>query len=198
MPLPDLMALVHARDAAEAKVAAIGAVNPRAGGPINWLAQQVEEADRARARLARARAGGVQSQCHGLHPGDAGSAGGNAAELRRGQSGFTEIQRLREEDAKRAAAVDQEMQELKDIRGHWAEWRAEWEHTLVVNETKLLRGLAELNASFLHRSGQTEAFFRDQVKLQHAEFTAAVERSGVDIQKRLWADLEKVRRISTI
>ena len=40
LPLPDLMALVHARDAAEAKVAAIGTVNPRRGGPLNWLVQQ--------------------------------------------------------------------------------------------------------------------------------------------------------------
>ena len=33
--LPDLMPVVHARDAAEAKVAAIGTVNPRPGGAIN-------------------------------------------------------------------------------------------------------------------------------------------------------------------
>ena len=35
----DLMPLIHARDAAEAKVASIGMVNPRAGGPLNALAQ---------------------------------------------------------------------------------------------------------------------------------------------------------------
>ena len=39
IPLPDLMALVHARDAALGKVAAIGTVNPRRGGPVNWLVQ---------------------------------------------------------------------------------------------------------------------------------------------------------------
>ena len=37
--LPELNPLVHARDAALGKVAAIGTVNPRAGGPINSLAQ---------------------------------------------------------------------------------------------------------------------------------------------------------------
>ena len=42
--LPDLMPLLHARDAAEAKVASIGTVNPRAGGPLNWLAQQAKKA----------------------------------------------------------------------------------------------------------------------------------------------------------
>src|SRR2546429_4008843 len=40
---PDLMPLVHARDAAEAKVASIGMVNPRRGGPINALAQAVKK-----------------------------------------------------------------------------------------------------------------------------------------------------------
>jgi len=41
--LPDLMPLVHARDAAEAKVAAIGTVNPRRGGPFNALAQTIKK-----------------------------------------------------------------------------------------------------------------------------------------------------------
>src|ERR1700732_637196 len=44
IPLPDLMPLVHARDAAEAKVASIGTVNPRRGGPLNAIAQTVKKA----------------------------------------------------------------------------------------------------------------------------------------------------------
>jgi O-antigen chain-terminating methyltransferase len=39
MALPDLEPLVRARDAALAKVAAIGTVNPRQGGPLNALVQ---------------------------------------------------------------------------------------------------------------------------------------------------------------
>ena len=39
IPLPDLMPLVHARDAALGKVAAIGTVNPRPGGLVNSLVQ---------------------------------------------------------------------------------------------------------------------------------------------------------------
>ena len=39
LPLPDLMPLVRARDAALGKVASIGIVNPRAGGPLNSLIQ---------------------------------------------------------------------------------------------------------------------------------------------------------------
>jgi len=39
IPVADLMALVHARDSALGKVAAIGTVNPRAGGLANSLVQ---------------------------------------------------------------------------------------------------------------------------------------------------------------
>src|SRR5262249_38955640 len=39
---PDLMPIVHARDAAEAKVAAIGTVNPRRGGVLNAVVQRMK------------------------------------------------------------------------------------------------------------------------------------------------------------
>src|SRR5580658_9165125 len=39
----DLMPVVHARDAAQAKIAAIGSVNPRAGGLINRTIQFVKK-----------------------------------------------------------------------------------------------------------------------------------------------------------
>ena len=41
--------MVHARDAAQAKIAAIGSVNPRAGGVVNGVIQASQEDDRARA-----------------------------------------------------------------------------------------------------------------------------------------------------
>ena len=39
IPLPDLLPVVHARDAAMGKVAAIGTVNPRPGGLVNSTVQ---------------------------------------------------------------------------------------------------------------------------------------------------------------
>jgi 2-polyprenyl-3-methyl-5-hydroxy-6-metoxy-1,4-benzoquinol methylase len=39
LPLPDLMPLVHARDSALGKVASIGMINPRRGGPLNAMVQ---------------------------------------------------------------------------------------------------------------------------------------------------------------
>jgi len=180
LPLPDLMPLLHARDAAEAKVAAIGTVNPRAGGPLNWLAQQAKKA------IARALDWHVREQ----------------VEFNRNVMACVQATLESLEETRRTlAAMDrqssqlmEEARELKDIRSHWVDWRQEWEHRLVVNETKLLRGLAELNAAFQHRTGQNESFFRDQIKLQHADYEAALDRYGVDIQKRLWADMERIRK----
>jgi O-antigen chain-terminating methyltransferase len=217
LPLPDLMPLLHARDAAEAKVAAIGTVNPRAGGPFNWLAQQAKKAIaralewhiREQVEFNRNVMACVQATLEALEENRrvlaamdrqwrqvTGEQRGEVQELKevlRGEihqlkvKSETEVQEL-------AAHVRGEVQELKDIRVHWAEWRQGWEHKLVVNETKLLRGLAELNAAFQHRTGQNESFFRDQIKLQHADFEAALDRYGVDIQKRLWADMERIRK----
>jgi 2-polyprenyl-3-methyl-5-hydroxy-6-metoxy-1,4-benzoquinol methylase len=179
VPLPDLMPLLHARDAAEAKVASIGTVNPRSGGPLNWLAQQVKKA------IARALDWHVREQVEfNRHVMACVQATLESLEETRRSMALLgdELHHLR-------SYVGSEVQELKDIRGHWAEWRQGWEHKLVVNETKLLRGLAELNSAFQHRAGLTESTFRDQVKAQHADFTAALERS----LKQLWANLETVR-----
>jgi O-antigen chain-terminating methyltransferase len=171
LPLPNLMPLLHARDAAEAKVAAIGTVNPRAGGPLNWLAQQAKKA------IARALDWHVREQ----------------VEFNRNVMACVQATLESLEENRRTlallATIQDEARQLKDIRSHWIDWRQEWEHKLVVNETKLLRGLAELNGAFQHRSGLSEATFRDQVKSQHADFTAVLERT----QQRLWADLESVR-----
>ncbi len=170
-PLPDLMPLLHARDAAEAKVAAIGTVNPRAGGPLNWLAQRLKKA------IARALDWHVREQ----------------VEFNRNVMACVQATLEALEEIRRMA-IQEEVRELKDIRSHWVDWRQEWEHKLVVNETKLLRGLAELNAAFQYRTGQAESFFRDQVKSQHADYEGALDRYGVDIQKRLWADMERIRK----
>jgi 2-polyprenyl-3-methyl-5-hydroxy-6-metoxy-1,4-benzoquinol methylase len=178
-PLPDLMPLLHARDAAEAKVAAIGTVNPRRGGPLNWLAQQVKKT------VARALDWHVREQ----------------VEFNRNVMACVQAALEALEETRRALAqldrsgseVRSEARELKDMRSHWVDWRQEWEHKLVLNETNLLRGVADLNAAFQHRAGQLESSFRDRVKEQHDEFDMALERGSLGIQKRLWADMERVR-----
>jgi O-antigen chain-terminating methyltransferase len=81
--------------------------------------------------------------------------------------------------------------ELADIRKHWAEWRAGWEYKLAQNEIQFLRSVADLQGAFQHRTTLMDTSFRETVRGQHADFTAALERSVGDIQKRLWLEFER-------
>jgi O-antigen chain-terminating methyltransferase len=69
----------------------------------------------------------------------------------------------------------------------------EWEHKLSVNEVQFLRSVADLQGAFQHRVTLMEASHRDLMRTHNVDFHAALERHGFDIQKRLWADLEKMR-----
>jgi O-antigen chain-terminating methyltransferase len=87
----------------------------------------------------------------------------------------------------------QEAQELKEMRSHWSQWRIEWEHKLATNEIQFLRNVADLQGAFQHRATLMESNFRDIVKGQHADYLGALDRATVEIQSKLWADMEKIR-----
>ena len=186
VPLADLMPVVHARDAAEAKVAAIGAVNPRAGGPVNALAQAVKRLIsraldwhvREQVEFNRNVMACVEASIEAMNE-------FNRALVAMGN----ELGTAREDAAKLRA----EAAELQDIRSHWSQWRTEWESKLSTNEVQFLRSVADLQAGFTHRASQMESNFRDLMRTQHTDFTGALERSTVEIQQRLWADFEKIR-----
>ncbi len=168
-PAPaDLMPILHARDAAQSKIAAIGSVNPRPGGVANRAIQAVKKA------VARSLRWFVREQVVFNR------------EIVAAVEGILEA--LNEHN--RALA---DVASLSDLRTHWIEWRAAWEQKLTANEIQFLRSVADLQASFQHRVNQMEGNFRDMMKLQHADYLAALERTNVDIQKRLWADMDKIR-----
>ena len=172
VPLPDLMPLVHARDAAMGKVAAIGTVNPRPGGLVNGLVQGWKRF------VARVLDWHVREQ----------------VEFNRKLIDCldTVIEALGENNRLlRDFATASE--ECRDIRGHWDQWRVEWERKLERNEIQFLRSVADLQGAFQHRVNVVDAGYRDTIRAQHQEFTAALERQGNDIQTRLWADLERIR-----
>src|ERR1700682_3049241 len=79
------------------------------------------------------------------------------------------------------------------MRTHWPVWRAEWERKLASNEVQQLRSIAELQGAFQHRVTQIESNFRDMLKSQHADYAGALERNTLDVQKQLWADLDRIR-----
>src|ERR1700682_5519083 len=78
------------------------------------------------------------------------------------------------------------------MRTHWPVWRAEWERKLASNEVQQLRSIAELQGAFQHRVTQIESNFRDMLKSQHANYAGALERNTIDVQKKLWADLDRI------
>lgn len=164
----DLMPLVHARDAAQAKIAAIGSVNPRAGGLLNGLIQRVKK------MVARALQWFVRDQI---------------AFNREVVSALeATIEALNEHN--RALA---DVHELKDMRHRWEELRAAWDSRVSNNEIQFLRNTADLQGAFQHRVTLIESNFREIVKAQHADYLGALDRTTADIQKRLFADFEKVR-----
>jgi O-antigen chain-terminating methyltransferase len=179
IPLTDLTPLVHARDAALGKVAAIGSVNPRPGGLANSLVQAWKR------MAARVLDWHVREQ----------------VEFNRKVVTCVDaaIEALNDNNRAMAALGGRLQQaielgeELKDIRNHWADWHVDWERKVSANEVQFLRSVADLQAGYQHRATLMEANFRDLVRGQHEEFTAQLDRNGLDVQKRLWADLERIR-----
>ena len=186
IPLPDLMPVLHARDAAEGKVAAIGSVNPRPGGPLNAAIQFVKH------QIARALGWFVRDQVEFNRA--------TVTSMHATLEALNEINRTLvalgdgiDDVRRKGEALRAEASELKDIRAHWLVWRESWEKRLHRNEAHFLRSVAELNASFEQRLMTADAGFRDSLRVQHADYVAALERSTKDIQERLWADLERIR-----
>jgi O-antigen chain-terminating methyltransferase len=179
VPLPDLMPLVHARDAALGKVAAIGSVNPRPGGLVNSIVQGWKKF------VARVLDWHVREQVEFNRR--------IVQSVEVAMETFAETNRSMALLGSRISAVEELAEELKDIRNHWAEWRAEWERKLQQNEVQYLRSAADLQASFSHRVNVMDSNWRETLLLQHKAFTAELDKSTDDIQKRLWADLERIR-----
>jgi len=188
--LPDLMPLLHARDAALGKVAAIGTVNPRPGGIANSLVQGwkrlvarvLDWHVREQVDFNRKVVACVDSALEALTE-------ANRALVSVGSQLTGRIEELES----RIRAEEKLGEELKDIRNHWADWRFEWEHKLQQNEMQFLRSVADLQGAFQHRANLMDANYRDAVHAQHTDFEGALARTTVDIQQRMWADMERIR-----
>lgn len=212
IPLADLMPLWHARDAAEAKVASIGTVNPRPPGLVN---NAIQAAKRVVARLLDWH---VREQVEFNR--------GMIECVNRTLEALNQVNRSLAALDSAASGLADEARQLRDIRHHWTEWRQGWEQKLAANEIHYLRGLAELQAAFEQRAASLEAAFRYRVdqleenhrrllaeaegrfrglaERQHSDFTAALARAGEDwrgeaartaleMEKRLVGEWERFR-----
>jgi O-antigen chain-terminating methyltransferase len=177
--LADLSPLLHARDAALGKVAAIGSVNPRRGGPVNALVQGWKKL------VARVLDWHVREQVEFNRK--------LVACVDAAMEAFNENNRALVELGNRLAAVQPMAEEMKDIRDHWTEWRGEWERKLERNEIQALRNVADLHGAFQHRVDMVDSTWRESLLAQHKAFQAELRTSADDIQRRLWADIERFR-----
>jgi O-antigen chain-terminating methyltransferase len=173
VPLADVTPILHARDAALAKVAAIGSVNPRRPGVVNDLIQSVKRG------VARALDWHVRDQVEFNR--------GVIAALEAVVEVLNDNNRALAAVAAQSAAAKQSAAEASQISAdavsHWAEWRAGWEKRLDGIEIEFLRGIADLHTTFEHRVAVNEERFRDQVKSQHSDFTNALDRAARDMQR---------------
>lgn len=203
IPVADLLPLLHARDAAEAKVAAIGTVNPRPPGLKNSLIQTWKRF------LARVLDWHVREQVE-FNRGSINATQATLEALNEHNRALKDIALALEENARRMDLVEsrlasaesafsnidglrEQARELLDVRVHWHEWRQEWERKLSVNEVQFLRSVADLNGAYQHRTAQMEAGFREIVARQHRDFEGLVARASDATQARFWADFTKVR-----
>ncbi|HVT94019.1 MAG TPA: methionine biosynthesis protein MetW [Bryobacteraceae bacterium] len=175
--LPDLSPLLHARDAAEGKVAAIGTVNPRPGGWMNSLVQSVKRL------VSRALDWHVREQVEF-----------NRAVMRCVQATFDALAETNRALVRVGAAGEM------DLQTQLSEWRRGWEEQIAAKEITYLRNLSEIQTAFQHRVGileagmnERDALFRELVKSQHEGFQNELGRTAVEIQQKLWKDLAQVR-----
>lgn len=170
--LLDLMPLLHARDAAEGKVAAIGMVNPRPPGPLNAV---IQAAKRVIARLLDWH---VREQVEY-----------NRSVIR----ALDAILEALNENNRALARIAEMAAQGRDAAAHWAQWRPAWEERFERQEIQTLRTIAELRGLFEQRIAQLDESFRERVRTQPQDFRVSLEQNALEIQKRVWTDLEKVR-----
>jgi O-antigen chain-terminating methyltransferase len=177
--LPDLLPVVHARDAAEGKVAAIGSVNPRAGGALNAVIQTVKRL------VARALNWHVREQVEFNRAAlDCVQALLDAQnEVNRALARMDEAQRQHRLDA----------QQMRDTAAHWTQWRAEWEQKTAQSEIRLLRTVSELQAAFQHRVTLMEANFRQTAQAEAAAEAQAHRDAVAQVREQFAQDLAALR-----
>ncbi|HWZ29892.1 MAG TPA: methyltransferase domain-containing protein [Bryobacteraceae bacterium] len=198
---PDLTPMVHARDAAEAKVAAIGTVNPRPPGLKNSMVQffkrniarALDWHVREQIEFNRASIACVHASMEALADTGRALAALAAHHQQLRDDMVKAYEKLRDDVFREMAGLYSEAQELKDIRLHWAQWRVGFEDRRDASEIHMLRTISELQGAFQHRVTLLEASFRELAKQQHTQFNTALEQNTLDVQKRLWRDLETIR-----
>ncbi len=164
--LPDLVPLLRARDAALAKVAAIGSVNPRPPGLVNNAVQLVK---RAVSRLLNWH---VREQ----------------VEFNRASLAAIDatLEALNENNRSLA--------QLADFMARWTEWRTGCEQRLASTENELLRTIAELKTGFDYRLGQASEEIQRRMWGDLARLRDEFEHALAEYERLMHTELRLARR----
>ena len=135
---------MHARDAAQAKVAAIGSVNPRAGGLVNRTIQT------AKKTIARALQWFVRDQIAFNRE--------TISAIEAIIEALNDHNRALVSLAAHANEQIADIRELKDMRSHWPEWRADFRtRKVAANEIQLFcAAVADQQGAFQHRTSSLD------------------------------------------
>lgn len=204
LSLADLMPLLHARDAAEGKVAAIGTVNPRPGGVVNSLIQIWKKT------IARVLDWHVREQVEFNRAAVAYMQAGIDA-LNEQNRAFTQLVSLLEQielkieavrreipdhlapHIERMGRIEEEARQCRDMRTHWSQWREEWVSRQNASEIHQLRTISELTAAYQHRVSVVQAQFQEAMRSQHAGFTDNLTRTALEMEQRYWRDMREIK-----
>lgn len=173
--LPALDPLGHSRDAALAKVAAIGTVNPRPPGLVNNAIQGMKRS------VARALNWFVRDQV---------DFNRTAIEF---MDRNIEVQMEQNYNllrvAKGLASMQAHWTEMEDLVKHWNAWRPAWEQKMNQAEMRYLQTVRDLEGAARDR----EAEFRASVMKMHQEYQEALRRTAAEVQSKLWEDLGRLK-----
>jgi len=173
--LPVLETLGHARDAALAKSAAIGTVNPRPPGPVNNAIQGVKKT------VARALNWFVRDQIDFNRTVIDYMDRNIEVQIEQNYS----LLRV----AKGLAAMEARWGDVDDLVKHWNTWRPAWEQKLTQAEIRFLQALRDVESAARDRA----AVFRDSAVKMHRDYEEALRRTVDLVQQKHWEDLGRLK-----
>jgi 2-polyprenyl-3-methyl-5-hydroxy-6-metoxy-1,4-benzoquinol methylase len=212
VPVADLMPIVHARDAAQAKMASIGSVNPRAGGVINdavqsvkrliarslsWMVRDQIVFNRGALACVEATMESLNDLNRAIH------SLGTQIDARLKQDRHATEARLQTLEARNhelSGAVGQLAAQWNRAQSELAQRDAEWHTQTAKLDDAFHRTVDQYEA----RALATEKTYTDLAKAQHgeftqltrtqhAEFTNSLAVAGQSIQHKLSHDLLEIK-----
>lgn len=173
--LPGLDPLGHARDASLGKSAAIGTVNPRPSGLVNNSIQTVKRA------VARALNWFVRDQI------DFNRAVVDYMDRNIDVQMEQNYNLLRV--AQRLAAIEANQRFMDDAVHHWNVWRPAWERKVTQAEIRFMQAVQGFEAAARDR----DASIRRTAEEMHVNYEQALQRTGDQLQHKLWDDLARMK-----